>query len=317
MSGRFSGDDWGVILGGSSGFGLATAQKLAAHGMNLCIVHRDRRGAMKRIEPEFEKLRATGVKLILVNDDALDAEVRGQILGQLSEQLGASGRVRMLLHSIAFGNLKLIVPEVPKPEAGLAVAKLAESLGVAKEALAGAVDKLAGEGFDELAELSTVPAYPTHSLLDAEDFARTIHCMGTSLLDWVQDIFQRGQFAADARVFGLTSEGNEVAWKGYAAVSAAKVALEATARSIATEFGPHGIRCNVLQPGVTDTPALQAIPGSDRLKAHSRLRNPLRRLTTPPDVAGVLYLLCLPEAAWINGTVIRIDGGERIAGSTT
>ena len=44
MSGRFSGDDWGVILGGSSGFGLATALKLAAHGMNLCIVHRDRRG---------------------------------------------------------------------------------------------------------------------------------------------------------------------------------------------------------------------------------------------------------------------------------
>jgi NAD(P)-dependent dehydrogenase (short-subunit alcohol dehydrogenase family) len=133
----------------------------------------------------------------------------------------------------------------------------------------------------------------------------------------VQDVFQRGLYAADARVFGLTSEGNEVAWKGYAAVSAAKVALEATARSIAAEFGPHGVRCNVLQPGVTDTPALQAIPGSERLKAHSRLRNPFRRLTTPPDVANVVYLLCLPEAAWINGTVIRVDGGERVSGSTT
>jgi NAD(P)-dependent dehydrogenase (short-subunit alcohol dehydrogenase family) len=317
MSGRFSGDDWGVILGGSSGFGLATAQKLAAHGMNLCIVHRDRRGAMRRIEPEFEKLRASGVKLMLENADALDPEVRAQILTQLAGQLGASGRVKMLLHSIAFGNLKLIVPEVPKPDAGQAVAKLADALGIAKEALASAVDKLATEGVDELTELSSAPVYPTHSLLDAEDFARTIHCMGTSLLDWVQDVFQRGQFAADARVFGLTSEGNEVAWKGYAAVSAAKVALEATARSIAAEFGPHGVRCNVLQPGVTDTPALQAIPGSERLKAHSRLRNPLRRITTPPDVANVLYLLCLPEAAWINGTVIRVDGGERVSGSTT
>jgi NAD(P)-dependent dehydrogenase (short-subunit alcohol dehydrogenase family) len=87
--------------------------------------------------------------------------------------------------------------------------------------------------------------------------------------------------------------------------------------ALAAEFGPHGIRCNVLQPGVTETPALQAIPGSERLKAHSRLRNPFRRLTTPPDVANVLYLLCLPEAAWINGTVIRIDGGEHVAGSTT
>jgi NAD(P)-dependent dehydrogenase (short-subunit alcohol dehydrogenase family) len=317
MSGRFSADDWGVILGGSSGFGLATAQKLAAHGMNLCIVHRDRRGAMKRIEPEFDKLRATGVKLILENDDALAPEVRGRILGQLAEQMGPSGRVKMLLHSIAFGNLKLIVPELPKPDAGAAVQRLADALGVAKDALAGAVDKLAAEGVDALCELATPPVYPTHSLLDAEDFARTIHCMGTSLLDWVQDVFQRGQFAADARVFGLTSEGNQVAWKGYAAVSAAKVALEAAARSIAAEFGPHGVRCNVLQPGVTDTPALQAIPGNERLKAHSRLRNPLRRLTTPPDVANVVYLLCLPEAAWINGTVIRVDGGERVSGSTT
>lgn len=317
MSGRFSGDDWGVILGGSSGFGLATALKLAAHGMNLCIVHRDRRGSMRRIEPEFEKLRASGVKLIIENDDALDPAVRGQILSQLAEQLGPNGRVKMLLHSIAFGNLKLIVPEVPKPDAGAAIAKLADSLGIAKEALAGAVDKLAAEGVDELTELSSAPVYPTHSLLDAEDFARTIHCMGTSLLDWVQDIFTRRQFAADARVFGLTSEGNEVAWKGYAAVSAAKVALEAMSRSIAAEFGPHGVRCNVLQPGVTETPALQAIPGSERLKAHSRLRNPMRRLTTPPDVANVLYLLCLPEAAWVNGTVIRIDGGEHVSGSTT
>ena len=58
----FSRSDWALILGGSSGFGLATAHKLAAHGMSLCLVHRDRRGAMARIEPEFEAIRATGVR---------------------------------------------------------------------------------------------------------------------------------------------------------------------------------------------------------------------------------------------------------------
>jgi NAD(P)-dependent dehydrogenase (short-subunit alcohol dehydrogenase family) len=141
--------------------------------------------------------------------------------------------------------------------------------------------------------------------------------MGTSLLDWVQHLHREGLFAADARVLGLTSEGNQVAWKGYAAVSAAKVALEALARSIAMEFAPYGVRCNVLQPGVTETPALAAIPGSDRLKAHARLRNPYRRLTTPRDVANVVYLMCLDEAAWINGEVIRVDGGERVSGSTS
>ena len=138
--------------------------------------------------------------------------------------------------------------------------------------------------------------------------------MGTSLVDWVQDLHARGMFADDARTFGLTSEGNALAWKGYAAVSAAKVALEAAARSIAAEFGPHGIRCNVLQPGVTRTPALAAIPGSDRLVAGARRRNPLGRLTTPEDVAGMVFLLSRPEAAWVNGSVIRVDGGEHVSG---
>ena len=56
----FSSDEWAIILGGSSGFGLATAQKLACHGLNICLVHRDRRGAMSRIEPEFDKIRSEG-----------------------------------------------------------------------------------------------------------------------------------------------------------------------------------------------------------------------------------------------------------------
>ena len=313
MSHSFGSEDWGVILGGSSGFGLATAHKLAAHGMNLAIVHRDRRGAMHRIEPEFEKLRGTGVQLRIWNADALDAGKRAEIVAELKPLLG-SGRIRMLLHSIAFGNLKLLVAERPRPST--AAAELASELGVDTAKLVAAADKLLAEGRDELAEIAAPAAYPTHSFLDTDDFARTIHCMGTSLLDWVQDLHSAALFASDARVFGLTSEGNEVAWKGYAAVSAAKVSLEALARSIAMEFAPHGLRCNVLQPGVTETPALAAIPGSDRLKAHARLRNPFRRLTTPRDVANVVYLLCLDEAAWINGSVIRVDGGEHVAGST-
>ncbi len=314
MSRTFGSEDWGLILGGSSGFGLATAHKLAAHGMNLALVHRDRRGAMHRIEPEFEKLRGTGVQLRTWNADALDPARRAEIVADLKGALGA-GRVRMLLHSIAFGNLKLLVAEPPRPSR--AAAELAAELGVDAAKLVAAADKLLAEGRDELAEIATPPAYPAHSFLDADDFSRTIHCMGTSLLDWVQDLHREGLFAADARVFGLTSEGNEVAWKGYAAVSAAKVSLEALARSIAMEFAPYGLRCNVLQPGVTETPALAAIPGSDRLKAHARLRNPFRRLTTPRDVANVVYLMCLDEAAWINGSVIRVDGGEHVAGSTS
>ena len=79
-------------------------------------------------------------------------------------------------------------------------------------------------------------------------------------------------------------------------------------------IAPYGIRANVVQAGVTDTPALRAIPGHTHLRARARLRNPFRRLTTPVDVARVICLLASDEAAWINGEVIRVDGGEHVSG---
>ena len=313
-SSDFSSQDWALILGGSSGFGLATAKRLARAGMNILIVHRDRRGAMKDIQPRFDELAEIGVGLHIWNADAIAADKRSETIEAIAQAIGPNGKVRVLLHSIAFGNLKLIAPE--KAEARTAGPQLAKQLGVDPGKLTEASDQLFDDGEDGLHPLTSAPVYPDSSYLDEDDFARTILSMGTSLLGWTQEIFSKGLFAEDARIFGLTSEGNEVAWKGYAAVSAAKVSLEALARSIAVEFGPYGVRCNVIQAGVTNTPALRAIPGSNQLKAQARLRNPGGRLTTPEDVAGVIYLLSQAEASWINGEVIRVDGGEHISGAT-
>lgn len=312
---NFASEDWALILGGSSGFGLATAKKLARHGMSIFVVHRDRRGAMARIEPEFDEIRATGATLVAKNADALDSEVRRGLLEELQRAMGEAGRVRVLLHSVALGNLKLIAPE--RRSAHEVVAALASELGLDDDRVAAAVDRLFEGGLDELNTLATPPEYPTSAYLEDEDFSRTIHSMGTSLLTWTQDALGRGLFADDARVFGLTSEGNTVAWKGYAAVAAAKVALESVSRTMAVELAPYGIRSNVIQAGITETPALRAIPGSGHLKAQARLRNPFHRLTTPEDVANVICLLSTREASWINGEVIRVDGGEHISGATS
>jgi NAD(P)-dependent dehydrogenase (short-subunit alcohol dehydrogenase family) len=305
---------WALILGGSSGFGLATAHQLSRSGVNLCLVHRDRRGAMARIQPEFDAIRERGVSLLTFNEDALSSERRTVILDALAATLGERQRVRLLLHSIAFGNLKLIAPDTKREET--ARTALAQALGIEEARLTDAVDRLFADGKDALAELATPPSYPTAGYIDDEDLQQTIHAMGTSLLGWVQELHRRGLFAADARVVGLTSEGNAVAWKGYAAVAAAKVALESISRAIAVEMAPYGIRANIVKAGVTDTPALRLIPGSAQLKATARRRNPFGRLTTPEDVAQVIHLLCLPEAAWINGEVIRVDGGEHISGGS-
>lgn len=310
---QFSRDQWAVILGGSSGFGLATARQLASRGMSVAVVHRDRRAMLAKIEPEFEKIRAAGAELVTFNVDALSADKRGDVVGELESALGGSGKVRVLLHSIAFGNLKLLVPEAKRAR-GVAD-ELASKLGVEAAAVQVAIDELL-EQQPAVHGVASAPAYSDKHFLDEDDFSRTIHAMGTSLLGWVQEIFARKLFADDARVFGLTSEGNEVAWKGYAAVAAAKVSLESLARSIAVEFAPYGMRCNIIQAGITYTPAQDAIPGSAHMRAQALSRNPFGRLTTPEDVAKVIALLATDDAGWINGEVIRVDGGEHISGAS-
>jgi NAD(P)-dependent dehydrogenase (short-subunit alcohol dehydrogenase family) len=304
-------DHWAVILGGSSGFGLATAKKLARHGMNVLVVHRDRRGAMRRIEPEFEKIRQCGRGFVAMNLDALSEEGRGRVVDTLREQLGERGRVRLLLHSIAFGNLKPVAPAVDDNRVAQAVEKLASRLGVAAEAVSEAVSDLLVDGVNPLYSLAEAQYGST--LIEPEDMERTIFSMGTSMLFWVQDLHAAGLFADDARVLGMTSEGNEVAWKGYAAVAAAKVALESVSRAIAVEFAAHGIRSNIIQAGITPTPALALIPGSARMKASAELRNPFGRTTTPQDVADFIALMCTDEAAWVNGSILRVDGGEHVS----
>jgi NAD(P)-dependent dehydrogenase (short-subunit alcohol dehydrogenase family) len=126
---RFAPDQWALILGGSSGFGLASAKKLAAEGMSVGIVHRDRRGAMDRVTREFDEIRAHGHGFFGLNLDALSLEGMATVVDTLATHLGTAGRVRVLLHSVAYGNLKPVVAG-PRPDRTPALARLAEALGL-------------------------------------------------------------------------------------------------------------------------------------------------------------------------------------------
>ena len=258
-------NEWAIILGASSGLGLATAKKLAGHGLNLCLVYRARRADMKAIENEFKNIISqNNIELIHFNCDVIKAEKREEVLNALIKKLGDEGRVKVLVHSIAKGNLKPMASE-------------------------------------------------DAPVLKNEDFHLTIENMAISLYDWTQSIFDKKIFCEDARIISFTSEGNKKAWENYGAVSAAKVVLESITRNIALEFARHGIRANCIQAGVTDTFSFRMIPGSEQLKSFTEKRNPFKRLTTPEDVANVVYLLTKDEARWINGAIIPVNGGEHLS----
>ena len=97
---------WALVLGGSSGLGLASAKKLAKHGYNICIVHRDSRTRLKAVESEFDEIRKEGIDFISYNLDALNPEKRTEIIQDLKNRIADKGSLRVMIHSIARGNLK-------------------------------------------------------------------------------------------------------------------------------------------------------------------------------------------------------------------
>jgi NAD(P)-dependent dehydrogenase (short-subunit alcohol dehydrogenase family) len=88
------------------------------------------------------------------------------------------------------------------------------------------------------------------------------------------------------------------------------------ARTLAGEWGPRGVRCNVVMPGMIATPKVTGMP--DSLKDAIARTIPLRRFGEPDELAGVVSFLLSPAAAYLNGAVIRVDGGFGLAsGSMT
>ncbi len=101
--------EWVLILGGSSGLGLATAKKMARHGYHIIILHRDRRSDLKDIKIHFEEITSTGVELLHFNVDATNAKKRLETIDEIRNVLSSTGKIKMMVHSIAKGSLKPMV----------------------------------------------------------------------------------------------------------------------------------------------------------------------------------------------------------------
>jgi len=95
----------------------------------------------------------------------------------------------------------------------------------------------------------------------------------------------------------------------YGFIGASKAALEALTRSLAQELGPRVIRHNLVIAGAVHTDALAYFPNREALLADFARRTPAGPKLMPDDVAGAVYLLCLPEAGMINGHTLVVDDG--------
>lgn len=111
------------------------------------------------------------------------------------------------------------------------------------------------------------------------------------------------------KLVAVSSQAGEGAppprWTAYAV---AKAALAALVRGLAQELGPLGITANCVAPGMTDTALVGSIPEKVRLMVARQA--PLRRLAAPEDVAGAVAWLASPEADYVTGETVHVNGGQ-------
>lgn len=103
---------------------------------------------------------------------------------------------------------------------------------------------------------------------------------------------------------------------GWASYGIAKAGVEAFTRYVATQYGPRGVRCNCVAPGVTATPhAMERFP-EDRARS-VRANTPLRRFGRPEELAEAYLFLASERASFITGQVLPVDGGMMVHLPTT
>ncbi|MER6144597.1 SDR family oxidoreductase [Streptomyces sparsogenes] len=123
---------WCLILGASSGMGLATAHELAREGVNILGVHFDTTDGQEKAAVAREEMRDHGVQAHFFNANAASARTREELLPRFAELTGGAG-VRILVHSLAFGTLLPFV--APETEPGVTSRQMNMTLDVMAHSL--------------------------------------------------------------------------------------------------------------------------------------------------------------------------------------
>lgn len=114
------------------------------------------------------------------------------------------------------------------------------------------------------------------------------------------------------RLISVTSIVGEMARPGDAVYPAAKQGLTGLMRSMAVEYGAHGVTSNAIAPGMFATETNAALAQDPDMLSFARQRVPLQRWGRPEEIAGAALFLASDAASFVNGHVLTVDGGMSV-----
>jgi NAD(P)-dependent dehydrogenase (short-subunit alcohol dehydrogenase family) len=157
------------------------------------------------------------------------------------------------------------------------------------------------------------------------DFGKRLHEIDDTTWAQVLDVNLNGVFRMTraalpqmlkqgrGAIINISSIASLVGLPTLPVYAASKGALDAMTRALAVDYAKEGIRCNVVNPGLVDTPMAAPLMGNPELLDPILAHYPIRRAGKPEEVANMVLYLASDEAAWVTGGTFPIDGGMTIS----